>query len=93
MLYSISRAAGYLALLCPTVLSAVLPSDHLTPEVPWKRNGLSLRDAGGYHTGGKHGPDSRDAWDGEHDISTDYDLKWPSTGKCVKVILSCLFRM
>jgi hypothetical protein len=92
MLYSIGRAAGYIALLCPTVLSAVLPSDHLVPEVPWKRNGLPLRRTeDGYNTGSKHGPNSRGAWDGEYDISTDYDLKWPTTGKTVKVTLFASF--
>ncbi|KAF2794437.1 multicopper oxidase [Melanomma pulvis-pyrius CBS 109.77] len=84
MWHPIARAAGLATLLCPTVLSVVLPSDHLTPEVPWKRNGLSIRHDNGYPTGCTHGPGSRGCWNGDFDISSDMDLKWPATGKTVK---------
>lgn len=95
MLYSIARAAGIIALLCPSIFAAALPAAPVTPlspEVPWKRNGLSDRvrrdNSNGYgHNCGSHGPKSRNCWSGDFDINTDMDLKWPDTGKTVKVKL------
>src|SRR5947207_2193293 len=34
-----------------------------------------------------HGPRSRDCWDDDHDIATDYNLNWPNTGKVAEVRL------
>ncbi|KAF2715764.1 multicopper oxidase [Pleomassaria siparia CBS 279.74] len=81
----ITKVAGYVVLLSPAVLSAVLPSRHLTPEVPWKRSGLGRRHEEARTSGGcSYGPNSRGCWSDEYDISTDMDLKWPDTGKLVQ---------
>jgi hypothetical protein len=32
-----------------------------------------------------HGPRSRGCWDKGHDITTDYNMNWPDTGKVVEV--------
>jgi hypothetical protein len=90
MLYSIARAAGLVALLSPSIVVA-LPSDSRAPrslEVPWKKDGLLKRTYGDYPTGDghTHGPGSRNYWSNGFDIDTDMDLKWPDTGKVVKVI-------
>jgi FtsP/CotA-like multicopper oxidase with cupredoxin domain len=83
MLNSIARVAGIVALLCPTVLSAVLPAEQL--HVPWKRDGIYSRSpnkaASDY--GCEHGPSNRECWSEGFNIDTDMDEKWPETGKTV----------
>ncbi|KAF2194460.1 multicopper oxidase [Zopfia rhizophila CBS 207.26] len=82
MLYSIARAAGFLALVCPTILSAALPSEPLAPTVPWKSDGIYQHNKGRDY-GCSHGRKSRNCWSDGFNVETDMDEKWPDTGKMV----------
>lgn len=86
MLHTFARAAALIALLCPQVFSIAIGSPPATPEVPWKYSKRGLFDRGyGDDSSCAHGPSTRTCWGGGYSVSTDMDLKWPSTGKCVKV--------
>ncbi|ORY16389.1 multicopper oxidase-domain-containing protein [Clohesyomyces aquaticus] len=86
MLHTVARAAGLLALLCPAVYSAAVPSQPQALPVPWKRNGIfssdlrSVEERDGACT---HGPHTRSCWGNGFSASTDPDIKWPNTGKTV----------
>ncbi|KAF2466250.1 uncharacterized protein BDR25DRAFT_293639 [Lindgomyces ingoldianus] len=85
MFYSIARTVGFVALLCPTVLSAAVPAPPEALNVPWKRGGIFSNfhhyDERDY--GCSHGPKTRSCWNNGFSISTDMDEKWPNTGKVV----------
>ncbi|KAF2736345.1 laccase [Polyplosphaeria fusca] len=88
MIHTIARLAGLVALFCPSVLGAAVPSGYNAPEVPWKKDGLvDIRNADphrrSYGDGCKNGPDSRHCWTGDFTLDTDMDERWPDTGKTV----------
>lgn len=99
VMHSIAKAVGVAALLCPSVLAIAVPSEPLgrrTPEVPWKKSGVSdtwrqkrhdnfVDRPIGKRTNNVNSPSSRDCWDGHYNIDTDMDLEWPDTGKTVNV--------
>lgn len=83
---SFTRLAVLTAVLCPLVAPLHVPSTApLTPRVPWKEHGIWDGPAKRPDGGCKNRPRSRDCWNGEFNIDTDMDLKWPNTGKVVKV--------
>ncbi|KAH8727984.1 multicopper oxidase-domain-containing protein [Phaeosphaeriaceae sp. PMI808] len=79
MLVSLTKVAALTALLCPLVTP-------LTPRVPWKDLGLTEHQKREYPTGASciHGPSTRKCWKGDFSIETDWDERWPETGKTVK---------
>lgn len=100
MLYSLARATALVALLSP-VLSIALDTPGLKSDLVWKRDGKRDIGRRGrehhehdhYHHGRhrhdydncRHGPQTRDCWDGSFTIDTDMDVKWPNTGRVVRV--------
>ncbi|KAF2492158.1 hypothetical protein BU16DRAFT_105279 [Lophium mytilinum] len=82
---AIVKQAGLLALLAPSLLVAALPR----VEVPWKRDGISGRDSSHFSEVSdihlrdstcKNAARTRSCWSNGYSVSTDMDLKWPTTG-------------
>ena len=65
------------------ITAALLAVTSFGPTVSYaealsQRTALSKREC-------TNGPYSRNCWDTDHNIATDYDRKWPDTGKIVEV--------